>query len=108
MRRLSVFGATGSVGQSALDLVRRDRDAWQIVVLSANSDVAELARLAREFTPEIAVIGDPARHDELKTALADKYERLALTHRSKPAKARLLRHAERFRSQASNAGEGTK
>ena len=71
MRRLSVFGATGSVGQSALDLVRRDRDAWQIVVLSANSDVAELARLAREFTPEIAVIGDPARHDELKAALAD-------------------------------------
>ena len=71
MRRLSVFGATGSVGQSALDLVRRDRDAWQIVVLSANSDVAELARLAREFTPEIAVIGDPARHDELTAALAD-------------------------------------
>ena len=73
MRRLSVFGATGSVGQSALDLVRRDRDAWQIVVLSANSDVAELARLAREFTPEVAVIGDPARHDELKTALADTH-----------------------------------
>ncbi|ODU19801.1 1-deoxy-D-xylulose-5-phosphate reductoisomerase [Sphingopyxis sp. SCN 67-31] len=71
MRRLSVFGATGSVGQSALDLVRRDRHAWQIVVLSANSDVAELARLAREFTPEIAVIGDPARHDELTAALAD-------------------------------------
>ena len=73
MRRLSVFGATGSVGQSALDLVRRDRDAWQIVVLSANSDVAELARLAREFTPEIAVIGDPARHDELTAALANTH-----------------------------------
>ena len=73
MRRLSVFGATGSVGQSALDLVRRDRDAWQIVVLSANSDVAALARLAREFTPEVAVIGDPARHDELKTALANTH-----------------------------------
>jgi hypothetical protein len=43
---------------------------------------------------------------EVKTALADKYERLALTRRSKPAKARLLRHAERFRSQAANADKG--
>jgi hypothetical protein len=45
---------------------------------------------------------------EVKTALADKYERLARTRRSKPARARLLRHAERFRSQAENAREGTK
>lgn len=43
---------------------------------------------------------------EVKIALADKYERLSRTRRSKPAKARLLRHAERFRSQAANCGEG--
>ena len=43
---------------------------------------------------------------EVKNALADKYERLSRTRRSKPAKARLLRHAERFRSQAANCGEG--
>ena len=39
---------------------------------------------------------------EVKTALADKYERLARTRRSKPGKLRLLRQAERFRSQAFN------
>jgi hypothetical protein len=44
---------------------------------------------------------------EVKTALADKYERLARTRRSKPAKARLLRHSERFRSQANNAAKST-
>ena len=43
---------------------------------------------------------------EVKTALADKYERLARTRRSKPAKLRLLRHAERFRSQAANPRQG--
>jgi hypothetical protein len=43
---------------------------------------------------------------KVKTALADKYERLARTRRSKPAKLRLLRHAERFRSQAANPGRG--
>ena len=40
---------------------------------------------------------------EVKTALADKYERLARKRRSKPARATLLRHAERFRQQAANA-----
>ena len=43
---------------------------------------------------------------EVKTALADKYERLARTRRSKPAGATLLRHAERFRHQAANARKG--
>ncbi|ALJ14511.1 1-deoxy-D-xylulose-5-phosphate reductoisomerase [Sphingopyxis macrogoltabida] len=69
-RRLSLFGATGSVGQSTLDLVRRDGEAWQIAVLTANSDVAELAKLAKEFRPDIAVIADEARHTELQEALA--------------------------------------
>ena len=42
----------------------------------------------------------------VKTALADKYERLARKRRSKPARATLLRHAERFRQQAENARKG--
>ncbi|WP_374396969.1 1-deoxy-D-xylulose-5-phosphate reductoisomerase [Sphingopyxis sp.] len=69
-RRLSLFGATGSVGQSTLDLVRRDREAWRVDVLTANSDVDELARLALEFRPELVVIADEARYDALKQALA--------------------------------------
>jgi hypothetical protein len=44
---------------------------------------------------------------EVKTALAEKYERLARTRQSKPAKLRLLRHANRFRSQASNVAKST-
>ncbi len=44
---------------------------------------------------------------EVKTALAEKYQRLARTCRSKPARARLLRHAERFRSQATNISQGS-
>ena len=44
--------------------------------------------------------------EEVKTALADKYERLARTRKSKPARATLLRHSKRFRSQAANAAKG--
>ena len=39
---------------------------------------------------------------KVKTALAEKYERLSRTRRSKPGKATLLHHAERFRQQAAN------
>jgi 1-deoxy-D-xylulose-5-phosphate reductoisomerase len=69
-RRLALFGATGSVGQSTLDLVRRDSEAWRISVLTANCDVAELARLAREFRPELAVVADESCHGALRDALA--------------------------------------
>ncbi len=68
-RTLSIFGATGSVGTSTLDLVRRNRDAWRVLALTAHSDVAGLAALAREFGAEIAVLGDAARLDDLRTAL---------------------------------------
>ncbi len=43
---------------------------------------------------------------EVKAALADKYERLARTRKSKPARATLLRHAKRFRNQAMNGAKG--
>jgi len=69
IRRLAIFGATGSVGQSTLDLVRRSRADWQISALTANSDVEALAALAREFQPELAVIADPAGYHGLASAL---------------------------------------
>jgi 1-deoxy-D-xylulose-5-phosphate reductoisomerase len=70
MRSLTILGATGSIGASTLDLVRRNRDAFRIVALTGHSNVAALAALAREFAAEIAVIGDEARLPELREALA--------------------------------------
>ena len=69
-RSISIFGATGSVGQSTLELLRLDRDAYRVVALTAYENVDELARLAREFSAEWAVIGKEDRYDELKIALA--------------------------------------
>ncbi len=69
MRRISVFGATGSVGASTLDLIRRDRDAYHIVALTGGRNVDALAKLAREFMPEIAVVADADLQDDLSTAL---------------------------------------
>lgn len=68
-RSISIFGATGSVGTSTLDLIRLNPSAYRIVALTAHSDAAGLAKLAREFSAQVAVIGDPAQHQALAEAL---------------------------------------
>lgn len=69
-RKVSIFGATGSVGQSTLDLIRRDRDAYEVVALTANSELDSLAALARETGARVAVIGQERLYGALKEALA--------------------------------------
>lgn len=69
-RRVSIFGATGSVGDSTLDLIRSNRESYAVVALTAHDNVGKLAALAREFRPELAVIADETRHGELAEALA--------------------------------------
>jgi 1-deoxy-D-xylulose-5-phosphate reductoisomerase len=69
-RSLTLLGATGSIGASTLDLVRRNPDQWQVEALTANGSVAELAALAREFGAKLAVVGDEACLPDLRAALA--------------------------------------
>jgi 1-deoxy-D-xylulose-5-phosphate reductoisomerase len=54
-RRISVFGATGSIGQNTLDLIRRDRDRFRVIALTGGRNIDQLAADAREFGAEIAV-----------------------------------------------------
>ena len=69
-RTISILGATGSVGASTLDLIRRYRAQWQVVALTAHGRADELAHLAREFGAQIAVVGDEACLPALREALA--------------------------------------
>ncbi len=68
-RRVSVLGATGSVGQSTLDLLSRSTDAFEVVALTGHSNVTLLAEQAKASCAKLAVIGDAARYGELKAAL---------------------------------------
>ena len=70
MKSVSILGATGSVGKSTLDLIRRDLPNFHVIALTANSDVDGLAEAAMAVSARHAVIGDPARYDDLKAALA--------------------------------------
>jgi len=70
MRTISILGATGSIGASTLDLIRREKDKWRVVALTANGNAAELARLARAFGAQVAVVADEAALPALREALA--------------------------------------
>ncbi|MEO1967560.1 MAG: 1-deoxy-D-xylulose-5-phosphate reductoisomerase [Sphingomonadaceae bacterium] len=69
-RSLTILGATGSIGKSTLDLIRRNRDAWDVVALTANCQARELAALAREFDAQAAVVADESCLADLRDALA--------------------------------------
>lgn len=69
-RSISILGATGSIGASTLDLIRREKDRWRVVALTANGNAADLARLAREFSAEVAVVADEAALPALRDALS--------------------------------------
>lgn len=69
-RRISILGATGSIGQSTLDLVRRDRAAYKVVALTGAQSIDVLARDAKDLQAEVAVTADADKLDDLRAALA--------------------------------------
>ena len=66
-----MFGATGSVGQSALDLVARDAAAYDVVALTGGRNLGQLAADARRLNADLAVTCYPECYNELKDLLAD-------------------------------------
>jgi 1-deoxy-D-xylulose-5-phosphate reductoisomerase len=72
LKRLTILGATGSVGASTLDLVARNPDRFQVAGLAAGTDWNRLAELARRFGPSRVVIAEEAGYEPLKAALADR------------------------------------
>ncbi len=70
MKTLTILGATGSIGQSTLDIVRHHRDRFAVDALVANANIAQLAADAREFGARLAVTADEGRLEELRDALA--------------------------------------
>lgn len=73
MKRVSIMGSTGSIGRSALDVIRhsnRQAPHFAVVALAAGRDVELLAEQAREFQPDIAVVADESKFGELSQLLS--------------------------------------
>lgn len=72
MQRITILGATGSIGASTLDVIRRHPDRYRVHALSAHQRVRELAEQCERFQPAIAVVGNAESAAELKKLLKSK------------------------------------
>ncbi len=70
MKKIGILGSTGSIGTQTLEIVRSNGDL-QVTALAAGSNVREMERQIREFSPLYAVMWAPESADELKKKVAD-------------------------------------
>src|ERR1041385_1636366 len=68
-RRVTILGATGSIGGSPVDLLQRQNGRFAVEALTAHRNGAALAKLARELGARFAAVADPAAYAELKSGL---------------------------------------
>src|SRR5262247_3131374 len=70
VRGITILGATGSIGASTIDLIKREPERYRVESISARRNAAALGKIAREVGARHAVVADPAAYGELKSALS--------------------------------------
>jgi 1-deoxy-D-xylulose-5-phosphate reductoisomerase len=70
-KNIAILGSTGSIGTQALDVIRGQADHFNVSVLTSNSNAALLIRQAEEFRPEIVVICDERKLEEVRNGLRE-------------------------------------
>lgn len=70
-RTIAILGSTGSIGTQALDVVREHPDKFEVYALTANENIDLLVKQAREFLPDVVVIANESKYEQLKEALHD-------------------------------------
>lgn len=70
-KRIAIFGSTGSIGTQALDVIRSHAEAFEVEILTAQTNSQLLIEQALEFKPNAIVIGDETKYASVKEALAN-------------------------------------
>ena len=70
IRRVTILGSTGSIGQSTVDLLLRNTDGFEVEALTAYRNPLRLAEQARALRARFAAIADPSHYTALKAALS--------------------------------------
>jgi 1-deoxy-D-xylulose-5-phosphate reductoisomerase len=72
VKRIAIFGSTGSIGTQALEVIADNTDKFSVEVLTAQHNADLLIKQALQFNPNIVIIGDEQKLDKVKQALASK------------------------------------
>ena len=70
VRSITILGATGSIGASTVDLIKREPERYRVESISARRNAAALGKIARDVGARHAVVADPAAYRDLKSALS--------------------------------------
>jgi 1-deoxy-D-xylulose-5-phosphate reductoisomerase len=70
VRSVTILGATGSVGTSTVDLLKRGNGKYRVEAVTAHKNAKALAQIARDLDARFAVVADPSAYRELKDALS--------------------------------------
>lgn len=73
MKRLTILGATGSIGTQTLDVVRHNREDFEVVALTASVNVQKMAELIEEFSPAYVVMKDEEKAEQLRRRMAHNH-----------------------------------
>jgi len=71
LQKVTILGSTGSIGVSTLDVLSRHSDRFDVLALTANSNVALMAEQCRRFKPRFAVLRDTKAAEVLNSELAE-------------------------------------
>lgn len=82
MRRVSIFGATGSIGQNTIDLIARAQDSYDVVALTGAGNIVQLAADARRLGAKVAVTAHENRLQDLRDALSGTGIEAAAGHKA--------------------------
>ncbi len=70
-KKIAIFGSTGSVGTQALEVISANSELFSVEILTAQQNDSLLIKQAHKFSPNIVVIGDESKYNNVKQALAD-------------------------------------
>lgn len=73
MKRVTILGSTGSIGTQTLDVIRHNRDDFEVIALTAGNNVSVMAEQIREFHPRYAVMKNEEKAQELKKLLSEEF-----------------------------------
>ena len=69
MKRVTILGATGSIGTQTLDVISQNLDDFEVVALTASESVEKMAELIQRFCPSYAVMKNEEKAEELRKLL---------------------------------------
>src|SRR5580704_12718531 len=69
MKRISILGSTGSIGENTLNVARHLKDKIRVTAIAANTNIDLLEKQAREFHPDIIAVYDKGKALELEKRL---------------------------------------